>query len=457
MLGMLGLALLLAPLAGQALNDANAVAQSTSSPGDVTLTIYQDQNFALVADERQLSLREGMRTYGLSGLSRRLVAETVEVEVPDAPERLQLVEQTVSRSRVSPDQLLADHIGEQIEVFAPGGSGTYRGTLISTEGGITLEDDAGRVHVIRDATRFSFAGESSVQPNRGPELNLRMQSETSGTETVQLRYLSQGFNWTPHYTATLSEDRRQLRLKSWVSLENQSGVDLSDVTLRLLAGEVSRAKGPVFLDRMSQDAAESAPSASGFEGEAAFEYQLYTLGRPADLPDGQSVRQAFLPPVSVEPTVDYIYDAEQRDGVQVWVATTNDNAASKPLPAGRVRLYQQREGSSLFIGEDAISATPVGEQIRLFAGQAFDLRGERVQTKREQLGERHVRASYEITLVNRKPEEVTIEVREHFRGDWTITRSSLPFERLDSQTATFDVTVAPKSRVTLSYTVETNY
>jgi len=456
MLGILGLALLLATPAGQALNDASAVAQSTSSPGDVTLTIYQDQNLALIADERQLSLREGLQSYQLRGLSQRLLSDTVEIDVPESPDTLQLIEQTVQTSGISLDRLLQDHIGDQIEVFAPDGSGTYRGTLISTQGGITLKDDTGRLHVIRDATRFTFSGASSVQPNRGPELSLRMESQSSGTETVQLRYLSEGLNWSSHYSAELSEDRSRLTIKSWVSLQNNSGLDLSDVTLRLLAGQINREAKSQQLFAMAEDA-ERAAAPSGFEGQAAFEYQLYTLGRPADLPDGERVRQAFLPPLTVEPKVEYIYDGEQRDGVQVWVETTNDNEASKPLPAGPVQLYQQREGSSLFIGEDRMSATPVGETIRLFAGQAFDLRGERVQRNRERLGERQFRETYEVTLTNRKSEEVTIRVREHMRGDWTITRSSLPFEKPDAQTATFDVTVPSDSQSTFSYTVEYSY
>ena len=457
MLGILGLALLLTTPAGQALNENSAAAQSASSPGEVTLTIYQDQNLALISDRRQLSLREGLHSYDLTGLSPRILADTVEIDVPDAPETLQLIEQTVQTSGVSLDRLLADHIGDQIEVFAPDGSGTYRGTLISTQGGITLKDDTGRLHVIRDATRFTFSGGSSVQPNRGPELNLRMQSESSGTEAVQLRYLSEGLNWTSHYSAELSEDRSQLTIKSWVSLENSAGLDLSDVTLRLLAGQINRETKGQELFALADDAERAASAPAGFGAQAAFEYQLYTLGRPADLPDGQSVRQAFLPPLRVEPTIEYIYDGEQRDGVQVWVETTNDNEASKPLPAGPVRMYQEREGGSLFIGEDRMSATPVGETIRLFAGQAFDLRGERVQRNRERLGDSQFRETYEITLTNRKSEDVTIEVREHLRGDWTITRSSLPFEKLDAQTATFDVTVPTEGQTAFSYTVEYRY
>jgi len=454
LLGMLGLGLLLANPAGGALNEANATAQDTSSPGDVTLTVYQDQNLALIADRRQMPLREGLHNYELGGLSSQILSETVDVNLPDASEGIQLIEQRMRRSKVSPDQLLRDHIGDQIAVSTPDGSDTYRGTLISADNGITLKDDMGRLHVIRDASRITFPESSAVQPSgQGPELQLRMQSPSSGTKAVQLRYLSEGLNWSSHYSATLSEDRSRLTMKSWVSLENNAGLDLNDVTLRLLAGEVNRER----TDRvraMAEDAAAQASESQTFEGQAAFEYQLYTLGRPADLPAGQSVRQAFLPPLTVEPKVDYIYDGQRQDGVQVWVETANDNEAAKALPAGSVRMYQQREGDSIFIGEDRVSATPVGETIRLYAGQAFELHGERVRTNREQLGERQARESYEITLANRKAEEVDIEVREHMRGDWTITRSSLPFEKLDAQTATFDVTVPAEGETTLSYTVE---
>ncbi|MFB6285134.1 MAG: DUF4139 domain-containing protein [Candidatus Bipolaricaulia bacterium] len=458
LLGMLGLGLLLANPAGGALNEANAAAQDTSSPGDVTLTVYQDQNLALIADRRQMTLRKGLHNYEMGGLSSKILSDTVDVNLPDASKGIQLIEQRMRRSEVSPDQLLRDHIGDQIAVSTTEGSDTYRGTLISADNGITLKDDMGRLHVIRNASRITFPESSAVQPSsEGPKLQLRMQSPSSGKKAVQLRYLSEGLNWSPHYSATLSQDRSRLTIKSWVSLENNAGLDLNDVTLRLLAGEVSREQTGKVRAMAEDAAAAQASESKPFEGQSAFEYQLYTLGRPADLPAGQSVRQAFLPPLTVEPTVDYIYDGQRQDGVQVWVETANDNEAAKALPAGSVRMYQKREGDAIFIGKDRMSATPVGEKIRLYAGQAFDLRGKRVRTNREQLGERQARETYEITLANQKAEAVEIEVREHMRGDWTITRSSLPFEKLDAQTATFDVTVPAKGETTLSYTVEFSY
>lgn len=423
-----------------------------ASTGNVTLTVYQNQNLALVQDERTVPLKEGLSEYEFGGVSDKLLPNSVQLEAPEAPDALQLVEQLFRNEVPSADRLLKAHIGEEIEVFASGGQGTYHGQLVSAQGGVVLREDSGRLRVITDATRFHFPPADGVTGD--PTLLLTLQSQASGAQPIRLSYLSEGLSWDAHYAAVLGEDRSQVELKSWVTIANKTGMDFPEVALNLIAGRIHRVREEGISLAAPEAAQAVRREAQTFQEREAFEYHRYTLGRPASLPQGETVRQAFLPSASFDSEPAYIYEAHRVDGVQVWVKFENAGDGQKPLPAGLVRIYQRGPEGLLFLGEDEMDHAPVGEQVELFAGLAFDLSVERVRMTRERLGENAFRESYEITLRNQKSEDVVVSVRERLRGDWTIVQSTPEFTKLDASTAEFRVPVAARESSRVKYTVE---
>ena len=448
-LGLVGLLFLLSVLSGA------SEASLQPGAGSITLTIYQGQNLALVEDRRTLELTQGVAEYRISGVSARLIPGSVRLEAidTDMPEALQLLEQRFEDASLSLQQLLNAHIGQEIEVFAPGGLGTYRGRLVSTQGGVILQDDTGRLHVIKDATRFRFPSSPSSE---GPTLWWLLRSELEGPQSVRLSYLTEGLDWRAEYTAVLSFDEKQLDLASWVSVYNDSGVDFERVQLNLVAGQLHRAGAPGMRKEVFAAEAEAlAPPGAPFEERAAFEYHLYALRRPATLPDGQAAQLAFLQANGIPVTKRYVYEARRWDGVQVWLEFENSGPLAQPLPAGLVRLYQRTPQGLQLIGEDTIAKhTPIGERVQLFAGLAFDLIAKRTVMKFERIGDRVYRRTVRITLSNHKAESVEIAVREAMPGDWKILSANLPYEQLDAQTVEFRVPLAPGESAVVEYTVE---
>jgi hypothetical protein len=65
-----------------------------------------------------------------------------------------------------------------------------------------------------------------------------------------------------------------------------------------------------------------------------------------------------------------------------------------------------------------------------------------------------VTASYRVTLTSAKAEAVTVDVREVHWGEWRITVSSIPAEKLSSSEFRFRVPVAANGTATLTYTVQ---
>ena len=251
-----------------------------------------------------------------------------------------------------------------------------------------------------------------------------------------------------------------------------------DARLKLVAGELSRIEpepDPMVMYSMARDMAEEEAQV---EQRELFEYQLYEVARPVTIKDNETKQIEFVSAGNVAATTHFVFDASPRfsgyfspiDYIEGWASTSGDvltflefntgeeSGLGADLPAGRIRVYQQDvDGAGLLIGENRINHTPQGEDVRFKLGKAFDLVGERKQTKFENVSRTVVRESFEISLRNRKDAD-TVEIRVPERlyrwSDWEISESSAAFAKLDASTIEFRVSVPPGGEENLTYTVQ---
>jgi hypothetical protein len=59
-----------------------------------------------------------------------------------------------------------------------------------------------------------------------------------------------------------------------------------------------------------------------------------------------------------------------------------------------------------------------------------------------------------VTLTNAKAEAVTVDVREAHLGEWRVTGSSVPAEKLSASEVRFRMAVPANGEATLTYTVQ---
>ena len=402
-----------------------------------TITIYS-QGIACIEDSTTLSLSQGINT--------------VRIPVPDGfvPESLKVESQgeVISQSfhPGGADSILSAARGKPIEVESEDGT-IYRGVLISTSGGIALQDNAGTIHLIENPTRVSIAGK---ELELSPYLELTLSAATAGKYQVALTYLSTGFNWGMDYVGTLSANGKEMGLTGWVQLSNSTEFALSGANVRLVAGQVNQVEKGYAEARV-------APMAVPLAQEAAFEYHLYTLPGQIDLPAGKTILVPYGNYSGIP--VEKVYTFEG-SAVDVSIKFVNDDAhrLGVPLPAGDVRLFQARPDGTIFIGADSIGHTPVREEVSLRAGSAFDITGKRTELSNVKISGSTYRASYRIKIHNHKNEPVTVNVLEHPVGrSWKITSSSQPYTQVDSGTIKFVLTVPADGESMVTYTVEYSY
>jgi hypothetical protein len=153
-----------------------------------------------------------------------------------------------------------------------------------------------------------------------------------------------------------------------------------------------------------------------------------------------------------------VYESSRsQDDVKVNLEFFNSkqNGMGMPLPAGKVRVYKQDpdDASLEYIGEDLIGHTPKDEKIRLFLGNAFDIKAERAMTDKVSTGKESSTETWQIKLRNHKDAAVDIVVVEKLYGFWEIKKSTHQYKKKDATTVEFFVNAPKDQEVVLEYTV----
>jgi hypothetical protein len=423
------------------------------------ITIYSD--VALVEELRTLTISAGEKDYLIEDLPKTLLPDSVLLR---PLKEIELIEQEfLPAQELTGWQLLQNAVGQEVEVTVARGlvPKTYRGTLLSVEDGIVLQEVTGRVQIIKEFSEVSLAQVGEYR--KAPALRWRIQSDSSREVQGKLSYLASGLSWSAYYTAILNESETQMALTSWVTVQNTSGRDYKNAKLTLIAGELRRLAPPAPISP-PRAVVPLAAQEKELETKPTFEYHQYEFPRRITLTDRQSLELSFIRADAVTVSKHYVYEAALSPHVRVEIRSVNDGAHGLgiALPAGVVRLYKETQDVIQLIGEDSLGHTPTGEKIALVPGMAFDLKADRVLKDRQvvgrdELGRELYRDTYEITLRNQKDSDVVIEVKERLQGTWKIVSAEPSYEKLDASTVLFTVPVKARAAAKVTYTVEWKY
>jgi hypothetical protein len=450
--------------------------------------IRQIPGYAVVKQERDFDIAAGRSTVRFSDVAALIDPTTVSFTSLTDPAGTQVLDQNYQFDLVSTQKLMERYLDKEISIEQTRGNNTVTltGTLLSTAGGLVLRDKDGGVTVVNG---YSSAGFPSLPGGliTRPTLVWDVNAAKAGKQTVRVSYQTTGITWWADYNVVFTEGKDansgNLDIGAWVSILNGSGAGYADAKLKLIAGDVHRAPQPeqqVFLGRASMAMSEMA-KAPGFEEKAFFEYHLYTLGRPATLPENSTKQIELCPPARGVPCekvlvyyglgsgfpgwfgsvmTDRNYGVQSNKKVDIYLQFKNNKEVGMgmPLPSGRIRVSKADPADDTleFIGEDVIDHTSKDELVRIKLGQAFDVVGERrqvdfkIDTSRKTMDE-----EIEIKVRNHKDEPVKVIVRESlFRGlQWRITKKSQDFEKVDAHTIHFPVTVPKDGETVVTYTV----
>jgi hypothetical protein len=458
----------------------SAQAASTSTLDDQTevkVTVY-NQNLGLVKDTRKLALPAGQDELRFMDVAALIKPETVHVKSLNAADKFSVLEQNYEYDLINRDKLLDKYVGQKVKLL---NINEYQDKKETAEA-ILISNNQGQVYQINDEIYLGYPG-AVVLPRlpenliAKPTLTWMYSNAQSGSQDIEVSYLTEGINWKADYVLVVNKDDNLGDLSGWVTLTNQSGATYKDAGLKLVAGKVNVAMPAVpQFNMMREDMAmKSLAGASQFVEQGMFEYHLYDLQRKTTIKENQTKQVSLLEAKGAALVKEYIVDSQggwwytqqvnseqlkRPVNVVMKVKNSEQNHLGMPLPAGTVRLYKEDASGSLqFIGEDVIDHTPKDEELKLKVGEAFDIVAERKQTAFQQYSDRVYESEWEITLRNHKKEDVVVQVVEPMVGfsNWEILSSSHSYEKVDAFTLKFSIPVSKDGETKLTYRVRVKY
>jgi hypothetical protein len=452
-------------------NNGDALFETTDAEGSNEIGGY-----AVVRDRRQFTLASGNNMLEVRDVARYLDPSALSTRVLDDTDTV-IVNQRFDDQALSFDALVQRQIGHAVEIAGSSSNPNAApiiGTLLSNNGGLTVQLADGRVMTVTDYARVTFPdlpkGMSAM-----PALHWQVSAKRAGPRTFELVYPTQGLAWRAEYSGWLGNGGDcALSLAGWAQIANRSGASFRAAQVKLIAGTPQRlgATRPMVTTK-----AASAPTAAVETGMLGDLHQ-YTVEAPIDIADNALQRVALFAEQAVACQRQYLFEAThfranpamapitdrgyglaESSAVHAALALRIDRA----LPAGRVRLIQSSsaeagsEGTPEFVAEDQIAHTPKNEPLVLQLGDVFDLRGERSQTRYEIDKDQHALSeSVALRVSNASNLARNIIVREHLYRwtQWSIAQASAEYAKKNADTIEFNVAVPANGKTDIDYTVQ---
>ena len=454
-----------------------ALSALQTAQGDIAVTIYNNDR-ALVEDKRDLDLAAGRTRQEFRDVSAQIQPETVTLN----GRGISVVEQNFDFDLLTPTALMQNAVGQTITLVrvnpATGAETRERATVLAANGGVVLQI-GDRVEVLRDdglPARVIFDQVPATLRAR-PTLSVTLQADGGGRLPVTLTYLTPGLGWAADYVALFDDANGRMEVQGWVTLTNNSGTPYVNASTLLVAAAVGQAGGgrhrgdygggyppppppppPPMMDRAGT---ETAPR------ERLGDFYLYPLPERTTIADKQTKQVSFLDVQNTPAARAY----EFRNG---WLSTSDQPLSANTvlrfsssrnqglgdaLPAGTMRVYQRdARGNPQFVGEHRIGHTPMGSDIGLATGQAFDVKVRPVVEERTRLSGDRWRTRMRYTLTNAGPRPVTVDlIQSGLWGDTRIVDQSLRAERLSADDARWRVPVPANGEAIVTATFDSRH
>jgi hypothetical protein len=432
---------------------------------DVMVTIYNG-NLGLVKDVRVVTLPPGTHEAQFMDVAAQIDPTSVHLASLSDPAGLAILEQNYEYDLLSSDKLLEKYLGKTVRLYQSDGT-FHEARLLATAGPVF--EINGQIHLGYSGRMVLPALPENLVAR--PTLVWLLRNRTAAAQKIEASYLTGGITWKADYVMVVDAADAKSDLTGWVTIDNKSGATYANAALKLVAGDVNRARDGRREGRMLDLAAKAASAREAsrdFAEEGFFEYHLYTLDGRTTLKDQQTKQLALLSAAGVPVTKHLMYYgaqdyyrnaygmpiANQKVAVLLEIGNSKENRLGVPLPKGKVRVYKaDSAGSQQFIGEDWIDHTPTGERVKIKLGDAFDVVGERTQKEWRKLGPGLWEVEWEIVLRNHKPQAQTVTVIEPVPGDWQVLQSTHAYDKPEAHTLRFSLAVPKDGATKLVYRV----
>ena len=427
--------LLLFALAGLPAAFAQAPTQRVTSPkpDQMAVTVYPG-DLAMITERRTIDLPAGRSRISLEGVNDRIIPQTALLTEFSAIS----IERNFDYDLLTPQALFESAVGQEVNLIRTNtGSGDVtveRATIISGGQGVVFQigDRVETYQCSGLAETIQFDAQPPALLSR-PTLSLTVEAEEAGPQTIEFRYLAKGFSWRADYIMSL-ERRTRAELNAWLTISNETGIDVTDADLAVVGGTLSQlaeTTSPLiapdtflancapparaswqFTDelmrRRGSFESQEEIAVTGFQLAPAMsqvaapiatredlgDYKLYRAPYRTTLAARQTKQIRFLDKPRVKFKKRYAFDYTNdwdrdrlldafadpdEDGVlhsqtRYVIDNSRTGRLAEPLPAGNVRVMDKRaNGHPFYIGEDTIENLAIGLPVEIDVGYSGEV------------------------------------------------------------------------------------
>jgi hypothetical protein len=298
--------------------------------------------------------------------------------------------------------------------------------------GVSIDPDSIRLIVLSNPEKVNLLS-VSYPPNEAA-LVWEIASVDASEVTVRISYLLSFIDRLTTYKAVADKGETNVNLKTFLVLRNFSGEDFDNPSVLLGSGQSSE-------ESISHEETK----------------QLLFLER-----DGVPIEKIWTFDAAKLP-----WDPEKIDtnvGIPVTYRIKNVTTAGLgqfALSEGKIRVFQE-DGyeSTIFLGEDATTVVPVGEDMDVYIGDSRDIvvtqrkmRDERINIRRNKKNRVVLCDTDEVikaTIENFKDRPAKLTMIQHIPGQWDMEESTLQYKRKDASTLEFEIALPGHGKAELS-------
>jgi hypothetical protein len=241
------------------------------------------------------------------------------------------------------------------------------------------------------------------------------------------------------------------------------------------------------------------PGTETADRERLGDFYIYPLAGRTTIANNQTKQVSFLDVQGVPArkvygrTVGWLVSDSQPVNVasQLAFSSSRNGGLGDALPAGTVRFYQRdRQGNPQFIGENAIGHTPMGSELTLATGDAFDITvqaevesrdritsgefetykryqvikdGEIVRETNVQYAVTYWRTTMRYTVTNARPDPIEVELVQGgldygwWSRDFRVASEDVPGVQLNADRRKYVIAVPANGKREVRVTYATRY
>lgn len=455
---------------------------------DLEISIYNN-NLALVKEERNVNLKQGINDIAFEGVASQIKPETALLDAPG----IKVLEQNYDYDLLTANNIIDKSVGEKVKTV-----------MVNPANGENIFDNAEIISAAygQPLLKFSYGIETQF-PGRlvfeklpaslrsEPTLVAKIDSSETADKNISLAYLTNGINWKTNYVAKVVSAEK-LNLTGWVTINNESGADYNNAKVQLIAGDVNQvaaADGVRPLMVMAKSARVmndyAAVESALVAPESLSGYHLYNLPLKTDIKDKQTKQISLLEKNDVA----YKKEANMRSPLyfnynspaefkqvhpdMIYVLKNEDSSnLGLPLPSGIMRFYENdKDGNMQFIGENTISHVAKGEEMRLNLGSYFNVFANGKVAKVTKLSENKTQEpgdacatltteyayDAEVTFNNANVFAQEVVFEQNINPDAKVENESVKGSLKDAGTYVWNVSVPAEGKQTLTFRVVAPY